>query len=761
MIVNSEPDPAVVAIDLAETADFQLGSLFVFPSRREVCFDGARRELEPKVAQVLVALAAARPQVLSRERLIGLCWGGRIVGEDALNRCIVALRHLARDFAPGSFAIETVARVGYCLIELPAENSASERHEASPSTGWRHWVAARRIPLGALAMAAVLGGALYLVGPWRTSPSEAAPASIAVLPFRNLSAGDPFFAEGIGEEILTRLAREPQFRVAGRSSASELRGGASAQEVGRRLAVNYVLEGSVRTQGDRIRVNAALVKTKDNVQLWSNSYDGKLDDVFAIQERIGDAIAVALRRKLVRVPDRSGPLVTNGEAYGLYLTARGLIRLRQPKVGGTAVNLLRDAIKIDPAFAPAWASLAVATQQNAASRDHESVVTALPKAQAHARHALRLAPDLDEAHRALAQVLGYGSAEGQLHFRRAAELDPNNAENLIGLGNAQGAVGEFSQELASYRRAGELDPLWYRTIGATAIATAELGDRGEAEAIARRAFANNKANLHIALGRIAWILGDFSEAIHNWAIVARSDSPRWSNAAQRGLDGAAYTIGLGVSPRRAMAPPLAERYFERVWLDMPPTVDVWQTRNRDSVSALVYRAENLVGAKLMFNAGRPRELAATYDKPGGLLGLRPRQPPRVDQLSEVAIVAATLKQVGRTADADSLVGKADRAIREVYRRNKVPFWFDAAAAEVWAVQGRTDDALTALERAVDRGWAHAGRADLPSLANEPAFAPLRGNPRFDRLCAKIAAIYARERRETRPLLPLPKQREVT
>src|SRR5688572_29123616 len=111
-------------INLAETPDFDLGSLHVSPARRQVRMHGEDRELEPKVAQVLVALASARPGVVSRDRLIEQCWDGRIVGDDALNRCIVALRHLAKEFSPEPFAIETVPRVGYSLVERPPDDAA-------------------------------------------------------------------------------------------------------------------------------------------------------------------------------------------------------------------------------------------------------------------------------------------------------------------------------------------------------------------------------------------------------------------------------------------------------------------------------------------------------------------------------------------------------------------------------------------------------------------------------------------------------------
>jgi TolB-like protein len=473
-----------------------------------------RRDLEPKVALVLVALASARPGVVSRDRLIEECWDGRIVGDDALNRCIVALRHLAKEFSPEPFAIETVSRVGYCLIERGANRPA------------RSLGARTKMAVAALLALLLIAGVLAVA--WsRFGRADATPASIAVLSFRNLSSGDPYFAEGIGEEVLGQLSHEPQFRVVGRASSREFGTDADAREVARRLNVDYVVEGSVRRQGDRVRVNADLVRASDGIHLWADSYDGKLDDIFAIQGRIGGAIAGALRRKLIRVPTLSGPLVTNGEAYNLYLTARGLIRTRKYDVFVTASNLLRDAINLDPNYAPAWASLAESTYFENYPDGSDGLIAALPKADGYARHALQLAPDLADGHRVLALLLPYGSPAALSHYRRAVELDPNRAEALLGLGSALAAAGEFDAQIAAYKRARELDPLWFRTTGQTAIALAEMGRRSEAEAIGRQGFVNNEPNLHIILGRIAWIFGDFSEAARHWSITARANS--WGN----------------------------------------------------------------------------------------------------------------------------------------------------------------------------------------------------------------------------------------
>ena len=232
-------------------------------------------------------------------------------------------------------------------------------------------------------------------------------------------------------------------------------------------------------------------------------------------------------------------MVTNGEAYNQYLTARGLIRTRKYDVFVTASNLLRDAINLDPNYAPAWASLAKSTYFEDYPDASDGLIAALPKADGYARRALQLAPDLADGHRVLALLLPYGSPAALSHYRRAVELDPNSAEALLGLGSALAAAGEFDAQIAAYKRARELDPLWFRTTGQTAIALAEMGRRSEAEAIGRQGFVNNEPNLHIILGRIAWIFGDFSEAARHWSITARANSPRWT----RGLGWAWPMLG--------------------------------------------------------------------------------------------------------------------------------------------------------------------------------------------------------------------------
>lgn len=698
---------------------------------------GECRELEPKVAQVLIALASASPAVVSRDKLVEQCWDGRIVGDDALNRCILALRHLAREFSPEPFAIETVPRIGYSLLTRAGGKRTKQLR-----------IGMRAKTIAAAIVAAGLLGAGAGFSWWRSTQPIAAPASIAVVSFRNLSSGNAYFAEGVAEEIRGQLSREPQFRVAGGHSSSQFENGSDIREVARQLNVSYVLEGSVQTQGKRVRVNSDLVRASDGRQLWSDSYDGDLNDIFAIQQSISTAIAASLRRKLVRASALSGPLVTNAQAYNLYLMGRGLLKTGGPDVGHTAANLLRDSLNSDPGYAPAWVGLARATELEAVANGPEAFIAARRQACGYALHALKLAPDLAEAHREMGLELPYASPQSKAHLRRAAELDPNDAENLLGLGLVESANGEFDQELATYRRANGIDPLWYRTTGQLAIVLSEMGKRGEAEDVARRGFAQNPANLHIILGRIAWTLGDSSEAARHWAIVARSNSPRWSETAKGRLDEAKYKLGLGGAVEEAVPGDPARRRTFRSWRAAPPTAAIWKAHNRDPLTADQYRDDNHVAAKLILNAGRAAELVSTYDSGVGLMSLRPGTALRVDQLSEAPVTAIALRQAHRGAEADRLLRQADGIVRQVYRRSAVPFWFEADAAAVFAAEGKTEEALAALDRALSRGWSHGGVADLRNIADEPAYRSLIGNPRFKRIQLALDQINQRERTET-------------
>lgn len=728
-----ERTPLIERIDLGNEPEFDLAGMRVKPSERAIVMNGARHELQPRVMQVLVALAQARPTVVSRDKLVEQCWDGRIVGDDSLNRCVLALRHLSEQFDPKPFVIETVPRIGHRLVE---NGTQGESIEARPTKS------RSLLPLVVLLLS-LLAAAGFFAWQQRADPE---PVSIAVLPFRNLSSGDPHFAEGLSEEILSQLSREPALRVAGRAYAAQLNAAPDPREAGRKLGVDYVLEGSVRTGEGRVRIHASLVKASDGIRLWSETYDRKLEYVLEIQTAIGQAVANGLSLSLVQAGSR-GARPINGEAYALYLNARGLLRSQNPQLGGEAVGLLREAIRQDASFAPAWSSLAEALQLQARARGADALIDAIPRAQAAARRALRLDPTLAQAHGVLGQLLPMH--ESAILMRRAAELDPRSGEGLGWLSEANYLAGDYAGWLDAYRRAHEIDPLWPVALRGVIDVSSVMVDRPATEALVRKGFADDPMVQQFALGRVAWTYGDYSEAARRWSAVAADPGSRFAPSAQLSLDDLKYMLNLSPQPpsRPATPRPGRLRWGPSIWLTAPPSPAEWSNRSRSPAAALVNLDENIVAAKLMLNAGRWRELVATYDSPTGLLNVR-RGVPFSVCFEEASIAAMALRDSGRGAEADALLREANSVLRKLFRRAPVPAWLHREAASIWALQGKTGQALDALDQSLQRGWAHGRRGDLQNLAQEPALRILRGDPRFRMVLAKYSAHYAKEREET-------------
>ncbi len=746
MLADERLEARPVRVDLAATPDFDLGALRIRPAHRQACFpSGECRELEPRVMQVLVALAQRAGEVVSRDQLIVSCWNGRIVGDDALNRCVLAVRKLARELEPPPFEIKTIPRIGYCLSILQDGTAACEGPPGeAPKEALRRRL--RRPGTMAAAAAALFALVATLMFIWPLVRPAAAdePASIAVLPFRNLAAGEPYFAEGVAEEILGQLAREPQFRVLGRTSSAMFRDG-DVRQTARKLDVRYVLDGSVRSQNGHVRVQVALVDAREGVQLWTGRYDGRLDDIFSIQQRIGAATANALQRRLVRAPALKGPLVTSGDVYNLYLTARGLLRSRDSgKISG-AIDILHRAVALDPNYAPAWSSLGAALAMTDPLPGAEGGAN-MREAQRYVRRALALAPNLAEAHGTLGMVMGFDKPEAVAHIRRAAALDPNSAENMFWLGNVEMGAGNFEKALAAYRRASEIDPLWFAP-GRSAVTVAiQMGDLQEAQGYINRV--RDPHPVGMFSGRIAYDRGDLSGAAAQFAQQVPSEHPSAPQVRRAALGEVLTVLGL---PDRGLAPPEEQRIF-RTMLTRTPTLAEWRARNLTPEAS--YRNGNWseAAAKRLLLAGRGAALAPDYFSEVGLLGLGWRSPsPALVQVESAALVALILRQGGRVEEAERVLTRADAQIARILRQGRVPYTFIVSAAEVWAVQGRQDWALGALERAFARGWRHVGDAALPDMADEPTFAALRGHLRFKQLRAQIAAELARERREAQAL----------
>ena len=320
-----------------------------------------------------------------------------------------------------------------------------------------------KVPADRFATAALFAGAL--TAREEPGPDGEGDESIAVLPFANLS-GDPdfeYFSEAIAEEIINALTQLPGLRVAARTSSFAFRGPATVlAEVGSKLKVATVLEGSVRKAGNRLRISAQLVKVRDGYHLWSERYDREMTDVFAIQDEIAKAIANRLR---VTLDGEGTPLVTpataNLDAYHLYL--KGRYYLAQRGLGlKRALGCFDQALALDPNYALAHAGLADACTVFA--EYGLAPPNALrSKARGAVQRALELAPDLAEVHcasGALAFLCDWDWPRAARDLRRAVELNPRSVAARQWLSYYLVFIeGRAEEAVAQARRAVELDPL--------------------------------------------------------------------------------------------------------------------------------------------------------------------------------------------------------------------------------------------------------------------------------------------------------------
>ncbi|MEO6227611.1 MAG: tetratricopeptide repeat protein, partial [Thermomonas sp.] len=347
--------------------------------------------------------------------------------------------------------------------------------------------------------------------------------SIAVLAFADLSPqhDQDYFSDGIAEEILNALAQVKDLKVAGRTSSFSFKGkNEDLRVIGETLGVAHVLEGSVRKQGDKVRITAQLIRSKDGFHLWSETYDGDLKDVFALQERIAQSITGKLA--VVLSGEQSQQLVdagtSNPEAYALYLKATATFDKRDGEHMLDAVKQLEQAIELDPAYARAYSRLAAL---------HAILPTYAPgrfaereeQVRGHARHAIELDPRLAEPWAAMglaAPLNGSGMLEARQYFEKALQLDPDDITtnfwfglNLVRSGYKRAGVERIEHALA-------VDPMVPNVMRWRGVLYLRDGDLDGAEQFLKRASA---AGLRLAgreLGEIAFRRGDIELAKRNW-----------------------------------------------------------------------------------------------------------------------------------------------------------------------------------------------------------------------------------------------------
>jgi TolB-like protein/Tfp pilus assembly protein PilF len=417
----------IVSRDSASRAPrLRIGPVVFDPETGELRGNGVASRLPPQPARVLALLARRAGAIVTREELRRLLWGDDtfVDFEQGLNFCVRRIRSALGDEAERPAYIETLPRRGYRLI-APVEE-----------------VAATGMPPGR--------------------------AMLAVLPFENIG-GDPdqeYFSDGLTEELITQLGRLDPLRlgvIARTSAMAYKRTRKSVDEIGRELGVHYVLEGSVRSAGGRIRIAAQLVQVRDQTHLWAEAYERHLADLLSVQAELACAVAREIGVLLAPPgPDGRRRGAIDPTAYQAYLRGRYCWNKRTGESSRRGIGYFQDALRIDPGYARAHAGLAdcwalLGDVGIAAVRPRE----AFARAEEAVRRAIEIDDTLAEAHASFAHVRvhAFDWAGAERAFERALALDPNYATARHWYAMYLAAMGRGDEAMAMIRRAQELDPV--------------------------------------------------------------------------------------------------------------------------------------------------------------------------------------------------------------------------------------------------------------------------------------------------------------
>jgi TolB-like protein/DNA-binding winged helix-turn-helix (wHTH) protein/Flp pilus assembly protein TadD len=448
---------------------------------------GRALKLERIPLDVLFLLVERRGQLVTREDIIGRIWGKDVFldTDSSINGAIRKIRLALKDDPENPFFVQTVTGKGYRFIaevketgvpsqsgviglESPAASAPDEVarltiHRAPHvSERSRPWV----VSLTTLLFVVLAAGIFWLRLRARSQPpADQGRVMLAVLPFANLS-NDPeqeYFSDGLTEETITDLGELYPVRlgvIARTSAASYKHTDKTIAQIGRELGADYILEGSVRREGGVVRINAQLIRVKDQLHLWAHSYDRETGGLLALQNELGRAIAQQVQVKLAppyggRSTNKYAP---NPEAYELYL--KGLFSLNQRTFAeiDKSTEYFQRSIEKDPGFAQAYAGLADSYVANAIRSPHDF----FPKAKSAASRALELDDDLAEAHAALGAEKAdfeYDWQGAEQEFKRAIQINPNYAEAHFRYAwTYLTPLGKSEQAFAEMKKALELDP---------------------------------------------------------------------------------------------------------------------------------------------------------------------------------------------------------------------------------------------------------------------------------------------------------------
>jgi len=452
-------------VDLSQP--FMVGEWLVEPAIEHISKGDLKEKVEPRVMDLLVCLASKGGEVITREELESKVWAGMVVGYDALTSAMIKLRKAFHDDSKHPKIIQTVSKRGYrLLVEVSPANNATSTDTFLPSIIRKTIINPLR--LGLLAGIVILFlGLIYFNNSGNQSKHVGIP-SIIVLPFVNIS-DDPeqaYFSDGITEDIITDLSRISKLNVMARNTSFSYKGQIiNPQNIGKELKVQYLLEGSIRKSGDKLRVNAQLIETVNGYQVWSDRYDRKLVEVFAVQDELTRNIVNALAIQLTEQEETSLARVStnNFQAYEHFLLGQKLARERTREGFSQAKSEFEQAIKLDPSYARSYGAIAVVLIRMYTNAWTDSPAESLDRALAMAKKAVALNNTLPQTYWALGFVHLYRNEFIQAAdaAEKSTAIAPSYADGyglLALIKNRLGGIDDSNDAIRLIKKGMKLNP---------------------------------------------------------------------------------------------------------------------------------------------------------------------------------------------------------------------------------------------------------------------------------------------------------------
>lgn len=609
-----------------------------------------------------------------------------------------------------------------------------------------------RITIALLVVVLVIVGAQRFV-PGTDSPepgaAEVANKSIAVLAFQDLSPGgdQEYFAEGISEELLNVLAQIPDLKVAGRTSSFAFKNqNRDLREIGEILEVAHILEGSVRTSGDRIRVTAQLVKADDGFHLFSKNYDRELTDIFAVQDDIAQEIATAMRAAIFGDNAVEKSTTTKVEAYEKYLQARQWITSRDRDLMERASVVLDEALAIDPDYPPALAQKALVllllSNSDGAYGDIPAEV-ALQMSRPLLDRALAGDPELAEAHAVLGLWYSNSTLTGDpqaiASLKRALQINPNMTNATNWLASELFGADNYGETVRLYESVVERDPLFAPAFNNLMFAYIQTRQADRADALVRRVerITGESPNVLFARGAFAMASGRLAPAVQELGRAYdfnRSGSVvrLWYSTALLFVGDYDTAIEVAADANKLIPLELTGRHDEA-------------NSVFNSLQLLVYDEGILANiGSWMLMQDRPTELIAFLQQLHGGASDWIAMQPRPDQLwgaPHLTNVAYALQATGRNEEAQRVLDETRELLDAQLRNGADNLFFWMNKAENAALAGDVEAMLANLRKSIDSGYF------LTAGFYYPAFDRYRGEPRFIELEQEAIRRANEERRK--------------